>query len=243
MKLHIISTGSKGNAYILGNNKECILLECGMKLIEVKKALDFNLSTIKFCLLTHSHGDHAKYAKEYADAGIQIYTSKETIDAINVQDHHNFKAVTEKQMTIVGGWRFIPYNIQHDCPQGFCYLINHPGCGNTLFLTDSFYIPYKFTNLNNLIIEANYCENILAEREKIHPFLRDRIITSHMSLQTCKEMLSANDLSAVNNIVLIHLSDSNSNAALFQKEISELTRKKTTVADNGMVIEMSKLGF
>ena len=40
---------------------------------------------------------------------------------------------------------------------------------------------------------------------RLSPSLRNRTIKSHMSYDTCKETLLANDLSEVNNIVLIHL--------------------------------------
>jgi len=56
-------------------------------------------------------------------------------------------------------------------------------------------------------------------------------------------MLSANDLSQVNNIVLIHLSDSNSDEIQFQNEVSELTGKNVTVASNGMTINFNKTPF
>jgi DNA/RNA-binding domain of Phe-tRNA-synthetase-like protein len=50
-------------------------------------------------------------------------------------------------------------------------------------------------------------------------------------------MLKANNLSQVNNIVLIHLSDGNSDAEDFQKQVTELTGKTVYVADAGMIID------
>jgi hypothetical protein len=60
-----------------------------------------------------------------------------------------------------------------------------------------------------------------------------------MSLQTCKELLTANDLSQVRNIVLLHLSSGNSNAKLFHQEITGLTGKPVTVADKGVEVNLS----
>ena len=64
-----------------------------------------------------------------------------------------------------------------------------------------------------------------------------------MNLSTCKELLQANDLSKVNNIVLIHLSDSNSNAKQFQQEITATTGKKVYVAEAGLTIDFNKQPF
>ena len=45
MKLKIISTGSQGNCYILENEQEALIIEAGVKFIEVKKAICFNYET------------------------------------------------------------------------------------------------------------------------------------------------------------------------------------------------------
>jgi ribonuclease BN (tRNA processing enzyme) len=64
-----------------------------------------------------------------------------------------------------------------------------------------------------------------------------------MSIETCKKTLQANDLSKVQNIILIHLSDGNSNAAEFKKDVAGATGKKVTVADTGLVMELNKTAF
>jgi uncharacterized surface protein with fasciclin (FAS1) repeats len=64
-----------------------------------------------------------------------------------------------------------------------------------------------------------------------------------MSIETCKGLLEANDLTAVNNIVLIHLSDGNSNAADFKKQVQDLTGKTVHIAGKDMVIDLNKTPF
>jgi hypothetical protein len=64
-----------------------------------------------------------------------------------------------------------------------------------------------------------------------------------MSLDTCIGFLRKNDLSKVNNIVLIHLSDGNSDEKLFKSEVENATGKTVTVADNGTVIQFKKTPF
>jgi len=53
MELKVISSGSIGNAYVLQNKNSAILIECGVKLDEIKNALNFN--TLKLDLLVCSH--------------------------------------------------------------------------------------------------------------------------------------------------------------------------------------------
>lgn len=55
MKLKILSSSSNANGYILESNDGILIIECGVKLIEVKKQLDFNISKIRGVILTHEH--------------------------------------------------------------------------------------------------------------------------------------------------------------------------------------------
>ena len=47
----------------------------------------------------------------------------------------------------------------------------------------------------------------------------------------------------VTNIILIHLSDGNSNAELFKKEVAAETGKKVTIASKGIEIDFGKTPF
>ncbi len=246
MKLKIISTGSVGNAYILENATTALIIECGVKFTEVKQAIDFNLNKVAGVLISHEHGDHSKGVKDALAAGLNVYASDGTIAAMGVANHHRATRLFNQTPVQIGEFKVLPFDVKHDCAQPFGFLINHHECGNVLFITDSYYVAYTFKNLHNIIVEANYSKDIVARRlneGSLHAKVRDRVIESHMSLETCKQLLQANDLTQVNNIVLIHLSDGNSDEARFQKEIAEATGKTVTVARKGIEINFSKTPF
>jgi phosphoribosyl 1,2-cyclic phosphodiesterase len=247
MRLIVIGSNSQGNCYLLENDNEALIIECGVRFAEVKKALKFNLSKVVGCIVTHNHLDHCKAAVEVVGAGINIYATVGTLKAIDgpvkgtkLFGHHRARPILEEKQFTVGNFRVIPFHVKHDVEQPVGFLINHPETGVVLFVTDTYYLPNTFTGLNNVIIEANFCQQIIDERLAAGcspEFLRNRIFKSHMSLDTCKGVLQANDLSRVNNIVLIHLSDGNSSEERFQKEIAAMTGKKVHVATAGLVIE------
>ena len=245
MELKVISTGSKGNAYILRNENEALLIECGVNIKDIKKALDFDFSKVVGCIVTHEHMDHSKAIVDILKLGIDTYSSFKTLKARFCIDQARAKTITPKQSFMVGGFRVMPFEVQHDVPcNGF--LIEHPECGKTLFLTDTFYCKYTFPGLNNIIIEANFSKAIIDRKfgpDSGKEFLRNRILQSHFSLENCKDMLSANDLTKVNNIVLIHLSDSNSDEVQFVKDIKELTGKNVVAAVNGLLMPFNKTPF
>ncbi|MEX6691225.1 MBL fold metallo-hydrolase [Danxiaibacter flavus] len=239
MKLKIIGSSSAGNCYILENDKEALIIEAGVRFEKIKKALNFQLSKVAGCLLTHEHGDHAKGVNEVMAAGIDVYSAPGTFEVLKI-NNHRAKKLTVGQVFSVGSFKVIAFDVNHDVRQPVGFIINHEETGNVLFLTDTYYVSNKFKNIHNILIEANYCLDIIrrkVDEGRLKDFLKDRVIQSHMSIDTCRNTLLANDLSKVNNIVLIHLSDSNSNAAEFQQKISRATGKTVHIADAGIVIE------
>lgn len=245
MILKILGSGSSGNCYIFENETSALILECGVRIKEIKQALNFNLSKVAGALVSHEHLDHSKSAFEVMQAGINVHCSQGTADAMGLSSHR-LRIMKKMTKYHIGQFQVMPFDVKHDCKEPFGFIINHPGCGNVLFVTDSFYVPHVFKNLNNIIVEANYCPKIVKERldnDKLHGKVRDRVIESHMSIVTCKELLKANDLTAVNNIVLIHLSDGNSNAADFKKQVEDVTGKTVHIAEKNMEINLSKTPF
>jgi phosphoribosyl 1,2-cyclic phosphodiesterase len=240
MKLICLGSSSKGNSYLLDNGSQTLVIEAGVRLAEVKKALDFNISRIVGCVISHEHADHARYVGEFLKYGIDVYCSQGT--ALNFPKSHRLHKVPSGVIFNVGDFKILPFSVEHDANDPFGFLINHPETGNILFLTDSYYSEFKFKNLNQIILEINYDIEIMNTRG-LHPKIKNRIITSHMSLETAKELLRANDLSKVNNIVLIHLSDGNSHAERFKQEIEDLTGKTVTVADTGTEINLNLTPF
>jgi hypothetical protein len=70
--------------------------------------------------------------------------------------------------------------------------------------------------------------------------MKDRLLHSHMELSTAKDILMANDLSQVNEIILIHLSGNNSDPEVFVNEVSSVSGKPTYIAKAGFEISLDK---
>lgn len=80
MKLKILNSGSAGNCYILDNGTDALVIEAGVRFNEVKQAIDFDISRIDGCLISHEHMDHSAHAIAFMDARIKVYGSKGTFD-------------------------------------------------------------------------------------------------------------------------------------------------------------------
>lgn len=56
MILKILGSNSDGNSYVLkSNNGETLLIEAGIKAIDIKEACAFEIGAIKGLLLSHVH--------------------------------------------------------------------------------------------------------------------------------------------------------------------------------------------
>lgn len=244
MELSILGSSSNGNCYIIQNETEALVIECGVSFKEVKKALNFNISKVVGALVSHEHGDHADYVNHFLQSRIPVYMSAGTYTKLNLKSRLQPNILYGK--TKLGNFTVIPFKVKHDAAEPLGFYINHPDTGNVLFATDTYFLPNRFANLNNILIEANYRTDLLKrniEAGNVPRLLRDRTIQSHMSFETCKEALLANDLSQVNNIILIHLSNGNSNAAEFQADMQAATGKTIHIADSGMQIPFLKTPF
>jgi phosphoribosyl 1,2-cyclic phosphodiesterase len=238
MKLKTISTGSVGNCYILTDNEnESLIIECGVKFKDIKKALNFDLSNVAGCIVSHSHNDHCLSLKDLFDAGIKVYANKAIFKKVGITENPEindlFKGVN--QFKIGSKWTIMTFPLVHDVSiSGF--LIHHKESGKILFATDTSEINYNF-KVNNIIIEANYSEKLIENSS--NEWLTERIKNSHFSIEKCIDYLSEQDLSEVNNILLIHLSDRNSSEQYFKELFSKSLGVFPKIAENGQEIEFN----
>ena len=225
MDLRVIESSSRGNCYLLKTSDSTLILECGVLYKKILNGLDYKLNNVAGCLITHEHGDHSHSVNEIMKAGINVYTAAGTIEKLNLKGHR-VNTVKALQQFSIGDFTILPFDVQHDAIEPLGYLIQHPEMGKLLFATDTYYIKYKFSGLNYVMLECNYDNRILSQNMNagiINWSLKNRIIKSHFSLDNVKGFLKANDISQLIRIYLMHLSDRNSDAALFKTEIEKLT--------------------
>lgn len=237
MKVKVIGSSSSGNCYIFkANNGETLIVECGVRWQEIAQAINFEASKISGCIVTHCHMDHAKGVNQLLERSIPVYASKGTFDALGVSGNYNAIPVRSRETFSAGSFYVYAFDVNHDVPEPLGFIIYHTEMGYTLFLTDTYYSQYKFPKLNNVMIEANYDHELLENSKK---FLRGRTMTSHMSIDTTIETLKRMDLSSVYNIILLHLSDRNSNELEFVDKVVKSTGKRVFSANKGLEVDLS----
>lgn len=240
MRLIVIGSNSSGNAYALDAGGEILLLEAGVKYREMAKAIDFRIDKVVGCCITHEHGDHAKFVKEYSKHGIKIYCNEDVATKKDLSAHYANVMVADK-VYHAGEFNIVPFDNYHDVPI-FGYLINHKECGSILFSTDSYKLGMTIRGIKHFIIEANYSDELLKQNVWDGNILKaqaDRIMLSHMSLDYCvKYLKDAEAAKSAKTITLCHLSSRNSDYNIFRNTVAGMFGVPTYIAQKGEVIEL-----
>ena len=189
-------SSSKGNLYtVTAANGRRLLLECGVRWQLVQQALEYKLDSIDGCLLTHEHKDHGKAIVQVMRAGIDVYASQGTLDALNADDTYRAKPVKEDVVfEISNTFQAIPFKVHHDAAQPFGYVIREVETDEYLYFSlDSSHLVNRFDYAFDIIaIELSYERERLEwmlDTGNINAALAKRLLTSHAEKQTIIDYL------------------------------------------------------
>lgn len=235
--LKIIGSSSSGNAYILDCGSEQLILELGVSWKEILKALNFDLSKVRACLVTHSHQDHSKYIPTAIKSGLTVFSNKD-VQLV----HPKVKVLELGKKKRIGGFSVQPIPLFHDV-MNYGFLIEHKDTGKILFATDTSQVPYKFKGVRHFVIEANNDIDEIIDNACDNEFSRSAS-QNHLELNDTIETLKQNYSVKTQTIVLIHLSNTNINAVKAKKKVQEeLGFGNVYIAEKGLEIELNKEEF
>lgn len=239
MEIEVLGTGSSGNCYKVKIGKATLLLECGLPFKVIQKKLNFKISEVDACLITHEHMDHAKAVKDLMKAGVDCYMTKGTAEALKVKGHrlNTFYKSPDRRWQynykILKDLIILPFEAVHDVNEPVSYFIKTKDDKESLvFVTDTAYLKYKIPECDVLMIECNYVKSVIDEKVrqgKIDVNLRNRIVKNHLSLESLVEALKSAYLCKLKKIYLLHLSDGNSDEELIKKTVQEATGVEVVV--------------
>jgi len=226
MQFFKYASGSKGNLYEVRNNiGGRLLIECGLPWRKLQAALEFNLSGINGCLLTHAHLDHSKAITQVIDAGIDVYASAGTIDAcgVNPTSRRVHLVSNNTLVRMNDGFDVLAFDVHHDCREPLGFIVRADD-EFLLFATDTCKLTQRFVYPFAIVaIEASYDKNILADRldlKQCHDSVAKRLLTSHMEWRNTRDYLTrCVNLSKCREIHLLHMSGDNINQHSVRKKI------------------------
>lgn len=218
MIFHPIASSSKGNAYLVADGECRILLECGIPFKRLQKALDYQVQELTACLVTHEHKDHAGHVDKLITAGVPIYATAGTINALQNLEIRPLLMLQGSNMGAplrVGTFTVVPFRTFHDAREPVGFVIRDSQDQSLVFATDTGGLAYQFPGASIIAVEANYEEERLSRNTRIPAQTLERIRNTHMEITQTVDFLAAQDLSKCREIWLLHLSDWSGNDGLF----------------------------
>lgn len=246
MILKVINSDSSGNCYILENKDSALLIECGVSIMQIKEAINFDMLKIKLCVLTHEHLDHSKSINQVLKHGIPVVSSHGTFKSLNIPVDLRKEIKHGQSIKTLSGFKVTAFSVEHDASEPLGFIIEHEDCGKILFVTDSYILRHSFPfQFDHIVIEANYCQDILKRvvDSKGLDFVNSRRFNSHMSFQAAEITIEKLGTENLNNIVLTHLSDGLTDSKRFKEDMTKKFGVVTTIADKGIQINLSKKPF
>ena len=236
-RLIVLATGSKGNGYILTNGEDTLLIEAGARYKEMLAGLDYKIETVNGMIISHEHKDHSKYIEQYLKKGLLVHMPRSTKNNLDLSHVYNAISVDIGVTYEFGNFTIKALELVHsvDC---LGYYIYHKDLGKMLFITDTEYVKYRFNKLgiNHIVVEANYSKELL-NRGKVNS---NHVLKGHMEINTTTNFLKENDTDSLKNVVLVHLSDSNSDEQLFSKLTTKVVHEgvRVTIASTGLSVPL-----
>lgn len=238
-ELRVIRSGSSGNAYIIECQNETLLVELGLPFHEIICNLFFRLKKVCGAIVTHKHSDHLNRdtSKRFFKYGIPVYSCEEAREI----DKH-IVTIKKGAKTRIGGFKIQPIPLQHSC-ECYGYIIEHEEIGKMVFATDCSEFLYRIKDVNHLLIEANYSDDCLIDNMCNNEEMRSRH-EYHLELNDAINAIKANYNTSLMNVILLHLSNGNSNKEQFVKKVkNELGFDNVFVAKENLVLSLQKEEF
>lgn len=213
------------------------MIECGVSWNTIKKSLNYDISNLLCCLVSHIHSDHSKSILDLLKSGIDVYSTAEV-----KEKHPLVTALKPKERIQIGDFYITPLPVPHSC-ECYAFLIYHNEFGKLIFATDCSNFKYRIPNINHILIEANYSEDLVINN-MCEGFNTRSLYDNHLEINNSIKSLKANFNSGLQNIVLLHLSDNNSD----EKDFIKITKKELAFenvfsASKGLEINILKDEF
>lgn len=238
MILKTVSTGSTGNCYLLiANSGETLILDCGIPIMEIKKALNWNIKNVVGVLCTHKHLDHSKSVKDFRQSGISIYGLYSEVAYMRTMKIGEFTTKPFDLTTIDGNWTHTNAD-GTPCPI-YGFMIEHPEIGRMLYITDCEFVKWRFKNVNLILLGVNYDPELLSGDDA----KKNHVVRGHMSIDTACDFVKANASDQFQNVIMCHLSKENADAGKFIEKMKKaVPNVNVCVAEPGMELEVRNPG-
>ncbi|MCK9205067.1 MAG: MBL fold metallo-hydrolase [Bacteroidales bacterium] len=225
MSLYLASlnSGSNGNCYYVGNERDAVLIDAGISCRETERRmvrLGLPLQKVKAIFISHEHTDHV--------CGMEVLSRKHRIPVyITGKTYHNGRLKLEPQLMVpfvagtpvqIGDLSIHPFLKRHDASEPHSFTVSGGGITAGVFTDIGIacdQVIYHLGQCHAAFLEANYDEKML-ERGRYPLYLKRRIRgeEGHLSNDQALELFTTHRAPWLKLLVLSHLSAINNHPQL-----------------------------
>ena len=225
-----LNSGSNGNCYYVGNDKEAVLIDAGISCREVEirmKRLGLSMSLIKAIFVSHEHCDHIAgiptLSRKYQ---IPVYITRKTLrSAFIAIEKHLIHTFHPDETIAIGGLAVAAFPKSHDAVDPHSFMVSCQDVTVGVFTDIGLpcsNITRNFKKCNAVFLEANYCEDML-DNGNYPVSLKKRIRGDggHLSNLQALELFGSHRGIQLSHLVLSHLSENNNSPELVSRLFNE----------------------
>lgn len=218
-----LNSGSNGNCFYIGNEKEAVLVDVGISCRETERRMDrlgLSMKKVKAIFISHEHTDHIRglrvLAKKYQ---LPVYSTLGTLRDTHLNPEHPFNHALVPYKTIsIGALEITAFPKCHDAHDPQSFVVRHDDvCVGVL--TDigeaCEHVIKHFKCCHAIFLETNYDKEMLMNGR--YPYHLKRRIDGrfgHLSNEQALELFCTHRSPFLSHLFLSHLSKENNDPEL-----------------------------
>src|SRR5687767_13241686 len=221
-----LNSGSNGNCYYVGNEKEAILVDAGISCREIEKRikrLGLSISKVKAVFVSHEHTDHISGLPVLVNKyRLPVYITAATLVHARLRlDESLVMSFTAYEPIVIGNLCITAFPKFHDACDPYNFVVS---CNNIKVgvFTDigvpCTHLINHFKQCHAAFLETNY-DDIMLEQGRYPWYLKNRIRggSGHLSNKQALELFMAHKPKFMSHLFLSHLSKNNNCPQLVQQ--------------------------
>ena len=233
LQIASLNSGSNGNAYYIGNEREAVLVDAGISCKETEKrmlGIGIDIKKLKAIFISHEHSDHIRGLTVLANKySLPVYISKGTLQnsRLSLQGVQvNWLNATNP--VCIGDLTIHAFGKRHDAQDPYSFTVKNNQVTVGVFTdigTPCDNLIYHFKTCHAAFLESNYDEAML-ENGRYPYVLKQRIRGGHghLSNKQALEIFVKHRPDFMSHLLLSHLSRDNNDPMIVQSLFQQHAR-------------------
>ena len=224
LEICALNSGSNGNCYYVGNERDAVLIDAGISCRETERRLyqaGLDLARVRAVFISHEHTDHTRGVEVLSRKhGLPVYITGATQHAGRLSiDPSLTRRFVHGESACVGSLKVFPFRKEHDCVDPHSFTVAAPDGTTVGVFTDigtvCDHLAEGLAACHAAFLESNYDERMLEEGPyPIHLKRRIRGKQGHLSNDQALEVFLWNRSDRLELVILSHLSAHNNHPEL-----------------------------